>query len=269
VKIHPTAIVDPGADLGPGVVVGAYSIVDAHVTIGARTVIGPHVRITGHTTLGEDCSIYTGAVLGEPPQDLKFKDDLTFLKIGHRNVIREFVTMHLATGEGKVTTVGDDNFIMAYCHIGHNCTVGNHVCMANYVGLSGYTRVDDRATLGGHAGFHQFVHVGRLAMVGGMSKVAHDIPPFTIADGPEAKLYGLNAIGLKRNGMNVELISYLKKAFRLLCYNKGNFSDALLEARATLPPLPEIQEFVDFVDVSGRNGRHLDPKNAIRQLVTT
>jgi UDP-N-acetylglucosamine acyltransferase len=264
VKIHPTAIVDPGAVLAPGVVVGPYSLVDAHVTIGARTVIGPHVRLTGYTTLGEDCVVHTGAVLGEPPQDLKFKGDVTYLSIGQRNVIREHVTMHLATGEGNTTRIGDDNFIMAHCHIGHNCTVGNRVVMANYVGLAGGTRIDDGAILGGHAGFHQFVHVGRLVMIGGMTKVAHDIPPFTIADGPEARLYGLNVIGLKRNGVEPDAINAIKKAYRLLCYRKGNFNEALAEARATLPADPAVTEFIDFVERSGRNGRHLDPRHAVR-----
>ena len=133
-NIHPTAIVDPGAELGQGVEIGPYSVIAAHVTIGARTKIGPHVHITGHTSIGDDCVIHTGTVLGEAPQDLKYRHEVTYLKIGHRNVLREFVTMHLAVGEGKSTVIGDDNMFMAYCHVGHNCVVGNSVCASNYVG---------------------------------------------------------------------------------------------------------------------------------------
>jgi UDP-N-acetylglucosamine acyltransferase len=190
---------------------------------------------------------------------------VTYLQIGDRNTLREYVTMHLATGAGKVTRVGNDNFIMAYCHVGHNCTVGNNVTMANYVGLSGHTRIDDRVTLGGHSGTHQFVHIGRMTMVGGFSKATHDIPPFTIADGTGAKLYGLNVIGLQRNGMTLETMKYLKVAFRLLCYTKGSFPELLAEARATLPPLPEVTEFIDFIALSGRNGRHMDPRHSSQQ----
>ncbi|MHB9025386.1 MAG: acyl-ACP--UDP-N-acetylglucosamine O-acyltransferase [Armatimonadota bacterium] len=263
-NIHPTAIVDPQAELGADVTVGPYSIIDAHVAVGARTVIGPHVRLTGYTTIGEDCRIYTSAVLGEPPQDLKYKDEVTYLKIGHRNVIREFVTMHLAVHEGNATVVGDDNMFMAYSHVGHNCVIGSHIYMANYVGLSGGCQIDDRVVLGGMSGLHQFVHIGRMAMVGGYCKVAHDIPPFVMVDGPPAKLYGLNIVGLKRAGFSAELRALLKQAFRMLCFEKRGLTDALAAARESLPPLPEIEEFMAFMERSGRTGRHLDPSHAVK-----
>lgn len=261
-NIHPTAIVEPGAELGAGVTVGPYTIIGPHVVIGARTAIGPHVHITGHTSIGEDCAIRTGAVLGEPPQDYKYHDEVSYITVGDRNTIREYVTIHLAVGEGNRTVVGHDNMIMAYCHIGHNCIVGNHVCMANYVGLSGGCHVEDRVVLGGMAGLHQHVHVGRMAMIGGNAKVTHDIPPFVISDGPNGSLYGLNAVGLRRAGMSAELRAALKRAFRLLFHEHRNLSDVLLLARQELPPLPEVEEFLHFVERSGRCGRHLDPKFA-------
>jgi UDP-N-acetylglucosamine acyltransferase len=263
VKIHPTAIVDPRAELGADVVVGPYSVIDASVVVGARTVIGPHVHLTGNTTIGEECAIHTGAVLGGPPQDRKYRlGTESYLKIGHRNIMREFVTMHLAVGEGNVTLIGDDNMIMAYCHIGHNCVVGNNVCMANYVGLSGGCQIDDRVVLGGISGIHQNVHIGRLVMVGGYCKVTHDVPPFVIIDGPPSKLYGLNSVGLRRAGFSAELRGYLKQTFRTVCHGTRNLTNALVEARATLPPLPEVEEFLQFMERSGRSGRHLDPARA-------
>lgn len=262
-NIHPTAIVAPGAELGTDVVVGPYSIIDAHAMIGARTVIGPHVRITGNTTIGDDCVIHTGAVLGEPPQDRKYNHEPTYLTIGSRNIIREYVTMHLAVGEGKSTTVGDDNMFMAYSHIGHNCVVGNFVCISNYVGLSGGCRIDDRVVLGGMAGLHQYVHIGRLAMVGGYSKVAHDIPPFALY-GPPSKLYGLNTVGLRRAAFSSDLRAYLKQAYRIVCHGNQSLRDMLDLARQQLPSLPEIEEFLTFIERSGRRGRHLDPSSRIR-----
>lgn len=261
--IHPTAIVDPRAELGTDVDVGPFSVIDGNVVIGARTVIGPHVHLTGNTLIGDDCEIHTGAVLGEPPQDRKYrKGQQTFLKIGHRNIIREYVTMHLAVGEGNTTVIGDDNMFMAYCHIGHNCIIGDFVCMANYIGISGGCRIDDRVVLGGMCGVHQNVHIGRLVMVAGYCKVTHDVPPFVIIDGPPSKLYGLNSVGLRRSGFSSELRAYLKQAFRITCYGQRNLTTALAEARQVIPPLPEVEEFFHFLELSGRSGRHLDPAHA-------
>lgn len=262
-KIHPTAIVDPGAELGADVEVGAYSVIDAHVAIGARTVIGPHVHITGYTTIGEDCAISSSAVLGEPPQDRKYRSGtISYLKIGNRNIIREFVTMHLAVGEGNATIIGDDNMMMAYSHIGHNCVFGNNICMANYVGVSGGCRVDDRVVLGGMCGLHQNVHIGRLAMVGGYCGVTNDVPPFVIIAGPPSRLYGLNTVGLRRASFSAELRGHLKQAFRMVCSGQRNLTNSLAEARKTVPQLAEVEEFLYFLERSGRSGRHLEPSRA-------
>lgn len=258
-NIHPTAIVDPKAELGADVVIGPYSIIDAQVVIGDRVVIGPHVHVTGRTTIGDDCELHTGVALGGPPQDRKYNGEPSYLRIGQRNIIREYVTMHLAVGEGNATVVGDDNMIMACAHIGHNCVLGSSIYMSNYVGLSGGCQVDDRVVLGGMSGLHQFVHIGRMVMVGGYCKVAHDIPPFVIVDGPPAKLHGLNTVGLRRAGVAPDVRNDLKKAYRMLCYDHRNLSEALLEAKGELSASPEVEEFIAFLERSGRNGRHLDP----------
>ncbi len=267
--IHPTAIVDPGAELGADIDIGPFSVIDAHVAIGARTTIGSHVRITGHTTIGEDCQIFSGAVLGEPPQDTKYKREVSYLRIGHRNIIREFVTMHLASGEGNATEIGDENMLMAYSHVGHNCVIGNRVCLANYVGLSGGCRIDDRVIMGGMSGLHQYVHVGRMTMIGGYCKVAHDIPPFVIVDGPPMKVYGLNSVGLRRGGIEAEVRNYLKQTFRTVYRTHKSLGETLALVRQEVPALPEIEEFLAFLERSGLSGRHLDPshtKNASAPL---
>lgn len=262
-KIHPTAIVDPGAELGADVEIGAYAIIDRGVVLGDRVKIGPYVRITGQTTLGDDCEIFTGAVLGEPPQDHKYHNEPSYLIIGKRNIIREFVTMHLAVGEGNATVIGDDNMFMAYAHVGHNCVIGNNVTACNYVGLSGGCQIDDRVILSGMSGLHQFVHIGRMAMIGGYCKVNQDIPPFVLVDGPPMKIYGLNSVGLRRAGFSAELRLSLKRAFRLLCVETGNQAEAIARIRQEQPVLPEVEEFVSFMERSGRSGRHLDPKNHV------
>lgn len=261
-NIHPTAVIDPRAELGPDVAVGPFCVIDAGVTIGARTVLGPHVHITGHTTIGNDCRIYTGAALGEPPQDVKYSGETSYLRIGARNIIREYVSIHLAVGEGNATILGDDNMLMAYCHIGHNCVLGSNVCMANYVGISGCCQVDDRVTLGGMAGIHQNVHIGRMSMIGGYSKVTADVPPFLMVDGRPARPYGLNTVGLKRAGFSSELRMYLKQAYRILLHEHHNLTDALEEAHGELPPLPEVLEFLQFIERSRVSGRHLETQHA-------
>jgi len=261
VKIHPTAAIDPKAVLAPDVEIGPFCMIGAGVAIGARTIIGPHVHITGQTTIGDECRIYTGAALGEPPQDVKYRGETSYLRIGNRNIIREYVTIHLAVGEGNATILGDDNMVMAYCHVGHNCVLGNNVCMANYTGVSGCCQIDDRVTLGGMAGIHQNVHIGRLTMVGGYSKVTGDVPPFTMVDGHPARPYGLNTVGLRRAGFSTELRNYLKQAFRILLHEHRNLSEALDIARAELPPLPEVQEFLQFIERSRLSGRHLEMRH--------
>lgn len=181
--IHPTAIVHPDAKLGAGVEVGPYSIIEGTVQIGDGTKIDSHVVIKGHTTIGRENEIFTGAVIGSLTQDKKYKGGVTYLKIGDRNKIREYVTINPGTGEGTETVIGNDNLIMAYAHIAHDCILGNHITLANNGTLAGHVIVEDRAIIGGLSAVHQFVRIGYLCIVGGCSKVVQDIPPFMMVDG--------------------------------------------------------------------------------------
>ncbi|MCC6442933.1 MAG: acyl-ACP--UDP-N-acetylglucosamine O-acyltransferase [Armatimonadetes bacterium] len=227
VKIHPTAIIHPSAEFGEEVEIGPYCVIGEEVRIGARTCLHPHVVLQKWTNIGADCMIHSGAVLGEPPQDHKYKGEKSFLNIGERNHIREFVTIHRAAGEGAATTIGNDNLIMAYSHIGHNCQIGDNITMANMVGVSGHVMIEDKVVFGGIVGVHQYVKIGRIAMIGGYSKVVQDVPPFMMADGRPTKVYGLNIIGLRRNGVAPHARDGLKQAYKLLYRSDLNISQAL------------------------------------------
>ena len=227
VIVHEMAIVHPDAELGTGVEIGAFSIIGPNVTIGDDTVIEPHVIVEPWTRIGRDCRICSGAILGGRPQDHKFKGERSFLTVGDRNIIREYVTIHRATGEDNSTVVGDENMLMAYCHIGHNCSLGNGIMMANMVGISGHVIIEDKAVFGGMVGVHQYVRIGKLAMLGGYSKVVQDVPPFMMADGRPTKVYDLNVIGLRRNGMPPKVRSGLRQAYKLLYRSNLNLSQAI------------------------------------------
>jgi UDP-N-acetylglucosamine acyltransferase len=246
--IHPTAVIHPSVELGEGVEVGAGVIIDRDVQIGDRTRIDPHVVIQPFTRLGCDCHVHSGAVLGGPPQDHKFKGERSFLHVGDRNILREYVTIHRARGEDERTILGDDNMIMAYCHIGHNCLVGNNVMMANYTGISGHVVVEDRVMICGHVGVHQFVRIGRLAMIGGCSKVVQDIPPFMIADGRPCKVYGLNVVGLRRNGILPRVRAALKQAYKYLYRSDMNLAQAMEAITAEVEPSVERDYLLEFLD---------------------
>ena len=260
-KIHPTAIIDPKAELASGVTVGPYSIIQGQVAIGPDTEIGPHVVIKEHTTIGARCRIFQFASLGEIPQDLKFAGEVSQLVIGDDNTIREFATMHRGTaGGGGVTRVGNGNLFMAYTHIAHDCIVGNEVIMSNAATLGGHIIVEDRAILGGLAAVHQFTRIGRQAFIGGCSAVPRDVPPYTMAVGNRAKLVGLNLVGLKRQGFTDTGLQALKQAFETLFLSDLNLKEAMARVRQDLPSTPEIQHLLDFVAASERgllpaNGR--------------
>jgi UDP-N-acetylglucosamine acyltransferase len=247
VKIHPTAIIHPSAELGEDVEIGPYCVIGEEVRLGDRTSLQPHVVIQKWTIIGSDCQIRSGAVLGEPPQDHKFKGEKSYLSIGDRNSIREFVTIHRAAGEGAATSIGNDNLIMAYCHIGHNCQIGNNITMANMVGISGHVVIEDKVVFGGIVGVHQYVKIGRIAMIGGYSKVVQDIPPFMLADGRPTKVYGLNVIGLRRNGVPPRHRDGLKQAYKLLYRSNMNISQALEIIERDLEPSPERDYLLQFM----------------------
>jgi len=260
--IHPTAMVDPKATLADGVIIGPHSTVDAHVTIGADTEIKAGCTITGHTTLGARNAIGPRAVLGTPPQDLGYANEATRLVLGDDNTIREFVSINTAsTKHDWVTEVGSRNFIMAYCHIGHDCKVGNDIVMANSVGFSGHCRIDDKVWFGGMVGLHQFCSVGTHAFLGGLSRIVHDCPPYMVTEGNPAKVRGVNTIGLRRRGFANDAIDALRRAQRLIWRSHLTASQAIakLESERDSAP-PEVVHLLDFLrDMhAGRQGRGRD-----------
>jgi len=250
---HPTAIVHPGARLASDVTIGPYSVIGEHVTIGAGTQVGAHCVIEGWTDIGEGCSFSHFVSAGTPPQDLKFSGEPSRLVIGSRNTFREFVTLNRGTHHGGgETRIGDHNFLMAYVHVAHDCTVGNHVIMANAATLAGHIEIGDHAVLGGLTGVHQFVRIGAYAMIGGCSAVAQDVPPFVSAVGNRVKLYGLNLVGLKRHGFSEERINGLKKAYRLLFGSHLSLKEGLKKVRAELAGQRDVEQFVAFIEASER-----------------
>lgn len=258
--IHRTAIIAPSAEIDSSAEVGPYSVIGVRCHVGADTQIGPHVVLEDYTSIGARCEIRAGACLGGPPQDVKFKGEESYLKIGNNNIIREFVTIHRATGPGCATTIGDDGMFMAYCHVGHNCVIGNHVIMASWVGISGHVVVEDRVTFGGMVGVHQFVRIGRLAMIGGQSKVVQDIPPFMKADGRPTRVFTLNDLGLRRTGVPAKVRSDLKQAFKLLYLSDLNLSQAIEEIEQEIEPSSDLSYLLDFLRNTkfGYGGRQMD-----------
>lgn len=218
--IHPTAVIHPGATLHPTVKVGPYAVIGEKVTVGPDTDIGAHVVIDGHTEIGAGNQIFPGAVIGIEPQDLKYDGSISLVKIGNNNRIREYVTVNRATHAGEATVIGDDNLLMAYVHVAHNCVIGNQVIIANAVSLAGHVEIESNAVIGGVLGIHQFVHIGRFAMLGGMSRIDRDVPPYMVVEGNPCRVRGLNAVGLRRSGITDidqgRLYRELKEAYRLL-----------------------------------------------------
>jgi UDP-N-acetylglucosamine acyltransferase len=251
--IHKTAIAHRKAQLAGDVEVGPYTIIGENVKIGRGTRIGPHVVIQGWTEIGEENQIFQFASIGTNPQHTKYRGEQTRLKIGNRNIIREFVTMNLGTegGEG-ITTLGDDNFFMAYSHLAHDCEVGNNTLFANSATLAGHVIVEDFAIIGGLVAIHQFVRIGSLAMIGGGSMVSKDVPPYTLAVGDRARLYGLNLVGLRRREFPEELILKLKRVYKIVFNSKLKLSEAVKKVRKSFGDIPEVNNFIDFIESSKR-----------------
>jgi UDP-N-acetylglucosamine acyltransferase len=232
--IHSTAVVHPSARIPRDAEVGPYCIVGENVTIGERTRLLAHVVVNGHTTIGNDTVIYPFASIGAPSQDRKAGEEISYTAIGDRTTIREYVSINRATGAGEYTRVGDDCLLLGYVHIAHNCTVGNHVTMSNLAQLAGHCHIDDYAGLGGMAGTHQFVRVGRHAFVGGFSKIVRDVPPYFLAEGNPAEVYGLNSAGLRRHGFTPPVIAELKEAYKTIYRSDRNLSQAIETLRETV-----------------------------------
>ncbi|MDR0775172.1 MAG: acyl-ACP--UDP-N-acetylglucosamine O-acyltransferase [Azonexus sp.] len=251
--IHPTAIVDPAARIAANVKIGPYSIIGPHVEIGENTVIGPHVVISGHTRIGRGNRIFQFSSLGEAPQDKKYAGEPTRLEIGDRNTIREYCTFNLGTvQDAGVTRIGDDNWIMAYVHIAHDCQVGNKTIFANNAQLAGHVVVEDWAIFGGYTGVHQFCRIGAHVMTAVATVVLHDVPPYLMAAGNSAQPYGINVEGLKRRGFSADSLLALKRAYRTLYKSGLLLEEAKQKLAEDAKTQPDVQRFVDFLEVSKR-----------------
>ncbi len=251
-SIHPTAVIDPTATLGENVAIGPYSVIGPHCHIGDHTKLGSHVVLEEYVTLGTHCQVASGAVLGGLPQDHNFGGETSYVRIGNHTVIRECVTINRATGEGKVTEVGDECMIMAYSHLAHNCKLGNGVILANNVQMAGYVEVGDYAFISGTCVFHQFVRIGRLVIMSGLSGSRQDIPPFAMTDKRPARVIGINKVGLKRRGFTLEQRTRIKQAFHYLWFSKLNTQQAIEAIRANVEVDENVEELIQFVQSSKR-----------------
>lgn len=251
--IHPTAIIDPEAKIGDDVEIGPFSIIGPEVAIGERTIVQSHVVMEGGVMIGRENFIGHGAIIGAPPQDLSFSSERrTHVEIGNNNMIREYCTIHRGTADGSGTKIGEKNFLMTGAHIGHNCVIGNNVIIANSCLLGGYVRVGDGAFLGGGSVFHQFVQIGRLAMVQGNSGLGKDVPPFVVA-AQRNEVVGLNVLGLRRAGISANDRESIKQAFKLIYLSGLNISEAL-EKGTTMDFVAPAREFLDFVAGAKKRG---------------
>ncbi|MBI2518507.1 MAG: acyl-ACP--UDP-N-acetylglucosamine O-acyltransferase [Opitutae bacterium] len=251
--IHPTAVVEPGAKLGENVQIGAYAYVGPRVELGDGCVLHHHANVEGLTTLGRENEIYPFACIGMKTQDLKFKGGSPGTRIGDRNVFREYVSVHGATKDGEWTVIGSDNLLLAYGHVAHDCQLGSHIIASNSVGLAGHVIIEDHVTMGAKSGVHQFCRIGAHAMLGAMSKIVQDVPPYIIADGNPAIARSINKIGLERHGFTAERQEAIKQAFRVFYRAGYNRTQAFERMHAhTLAQTEDFQRFLVFVEKSER-----------------
>ena len=252
--IHPTAIVHPHAEIGKNVDVGPYCVVGEHVKLGARATLLAHVVVNGRTTIGEDTVIHPFASIGAPSQDRKADlDEIAYTTIGARTVIREYVSIHRGTGPNSVTSVGDDTLLLAYVHVAHNCRIGNHVTMSNLAQAAGQVVIEDYAGIGGMAGIHQDVRIGRYAFVGGYCKLGRDVPPFFLVDGNPPAVYGLNSVGLRRHGFSRDILAELKEVYKTIYRSERNTSQAIAALRETVQT-DEGRAVLTFLEAPSERG---------------
>jgi UDP-N-acetylglucosamine acyltransferase len=251
-RIHPTAIISPDAEIAADVEIGAFAIIGEGCTIGSGSVVAPRATLERNVTLGRSVRVGIGTILGGAPQDLKYAGEETTVEIDDGTVIREYATINRGTAHSFKTTVGKNCLLMSYVHIGHDCRIGDNVILSNVVQLAGHVAIEDKAIVSGLCAVHQFARIGRHSFIGGMSRVSKDIPPFLKAVGNPVKLYGLNTVGLQRNGMDEATILELKRAYRLLFRSDLNLTQAIERAQSELEPLPEVKELIGFVEASDR-----------------
>jgi UDP-N-acetylglucosamine acyltransferase len=249
--IHPTAIIDSSAEIGKGTSIGPYVVIEKDVTLGENNKVEARAHIAQGTTLGNENHIHMGAIIGHTPQDIAYKNFQSFTKIGDRNIIREYVTIHRGTQENSSTIIGNDNFFMAYSHIAHNCKVGNRVILVNNASLTGHCEVEDGAFLSGFVGLHQYSKIGTLAIISALSAINKDIPPFMMAGGRPATVQGLNSVGMKRAGFSPDIRKEIKEAYKLLYKSGLNTAQAVKKIKETLKS-PQIKILTDFIEASDR-----------------
>ena len=249
--MHRTVVVHKDAKIGENVKIGPFAVIGEHVIIGNNAEIDSHVCLDW-VEIGTGCKISQGVVLGGTPQVLKHNDCPSYVKIGNNNIIREFVTIHRSMKENGATVVGDNNYIMAYAHIAHDCQIGNDTIITSYAGLSGHVVVEDKAVIGGAAGIHQFVKIGSMSMIGGMSRVVKDVPPYFLVEGNPSELIGLNTIGLRRGGVTPKTRDSLKKSFKLLYQSGFNISQAVETIKKEIEGGAEINHLIEFIEKSQR-----------------
>ncbi len=261
-NIHPTSIVDPSAGIADNVTIGPYSVVHSDVQIASGTILESHVIVESGTRIGKNCRVWPGAVLGGAPQDHKYKGERSLLILGDNNIIRECCTLHRAVGEGVATRLGNDNMLMAYVHVGHNCEIGNANTISSYVGLSGHVLIEDNVVFGGMVGVHQFCRIGKMSMVGGFGKVNIDVPPYMLADGNPARVIEINKIGLRRYGVPPHVRSILRQAYKLIYRSNLNLSQALERIEDELETCEELEYLIEFLrgTQGGSSGRGNVPK---------
>jgi len=251
-KIDKNAIVSEKARLDSSVIVGPYAIIGPDVEIGADTTIDAFAQVIGNTKIGKNCHIFSHAVIGNPPQDLKYRGEQSFLIVGDNNIVREFVTMNLGTEKGSKTVIGNNNLIMAYSHIAHDCIIGNNNVLANCATLAGHVTIEDKVTIGGLVAIHQFCRLGMLSIVGGCSKVVQDVAPFSMSDGHPSVTCGLNLIGMKRANFSLETVRVLKKAFKIIFFEGHTFDKAEELVKKELPLTKELSYLLSFISSSKR-----------------
>ena len=250
--IHSSAIVHPRAQIGSNCEIGPYCVIGENVKLGDGCKLHSHVVIDGHTKLGRENEIFPFASIGLKTQDLKWKGGVTRTEIGDGNTFREYVTVHSATGDGEVTRVGSHNAILAYCHIAHNCTLGERIIMSNVATLAGHVTVEDHAVIGGLAAVHQFCRIEKMSMIGGCSKIVQDVPPFMIVDGNPGETRTINKVGMERHGISEEAQNALRQAYKILFREGLTIPNALVKIESELPKLPEVLHLLNFVRTSER-----------------
>lgn len=252
INIHPTAIVDPKAEIGAEVAIGPYTVVQEDVVIGDGCQIGSHVLVHAGTRMGQNCRVFTGAVLATDPQDLKYAGEKTTLEIGDGTTVREFCTLNRGSSHRLKTVVGSQTLLMAYVHIAHDCIIGNNVILANAVNMAGHVTIEDFASVGGMTPIHQFVRIGKYSFIGGGLRVPKDVPPYILAAGEPLTYEGINKVGLSRRGFSGEVMLQMRRAYKLIYRSKLNVSQAIDQIESTIELIPEIQYIIDFIKASER-----------------